>query len=106
MSDIREVKQLPLTLLLFFTVHQKSTHQQTTKDVQENPKNRSSVRKKKMMDRSLNEHNQNLAGILTNSWEQQSSHFGKMDHPKILLPIDSLPAPFFPVGFGEDLLRI
>ena len=46
MSDIREVKQLPLTRLLFFTVHQKSTHQQTTKDVQENPKNRSSVRKK------------------------------------------------------------
>ena len=26
MSDIREVKQLPLTLLLFFTVHQKSTN--------------------------------------------------------------------------------
>ena len=47
-----------------------------------------------MMDRTFNEHNQNLAGILTNSWEQQSSHFVENGPPKIP-SIDSLPALFF-----------
>lgn len=46
------------------------------------------------MDRTFNEHNQNLAGILTNSWEQQSSHFVENGPPKIP-SIDSLPALFF-----------
>ena len=47
MSEIREVKQLPLTLLLFFTVHQKSTaDHQGSLEVQEPPKNEQECEKK------------------------------------------------------------
>ena len=95
MSEIREVKQLPLTLLLFFTVHQKSTaDHQGSLEVQEPPKKRTGVWEKRWWTELLTSTIRIWQAFLQILGSNKVHTLWKMDHPKIP-SIDSLPALFF-----------
>ena len=100
MSDIREVKQLPLTLLLFFTVHQKSTNTRPPKTSKRTQKTGVVWEKKRWWTDLLTSTIRIWQAFLQIPGSNKVHTLEKWTTQKILmLPIDSLPAPFFPGGF-------
>ena len=112
-SEIREVKQLPLTLLLFFTVHLKSTRPPRKSGSKNTPKNETGVWEKRWWTELLTSTIRIWQAFLQIPGSNKVHTLWKMDHPKS--PLLILYRHFFSVvlsnnsrltSSGKDLLRI